>query len=58
MLFRMKSGAVVIALNCLACGLVPQPAFAITAELERTCSALTTNSFQSGGPGYPAAGSG
>ncbi|WP_246666908.1 hypothetical protein [Bradyrhizobium guangdongense] len=49
--------AVAVSLICLAGSLVPEAASAITAELARTCKALTSKQFPPREPGNPAAGS-
>ncbi|KJC36560.1 hypothetical protein UP06_32750 [Bradyrhizobium sp. LTSP857] len=46
-----------LAVTCLAVGALPGHASAITAELARKCSALTTKQFPPREPGNPAAGS-
>jgi hypothetical protein len=53
----LKSGCVLFALVCIALGLATDSASAITAEIARKCSALTTKQFPPREPGNPAAGS-
>lgn len=56
MFANLKAGCTLVALTCIA-GSVPEGASAITAELARKCSALTTKQFPPREPGNPAAGS-
>lgn len=53
----LKFGCTMLALACLALGLVPNAASAITAEVARKCQVLTTAQFPPRLPGNPAAGS-
>jgi hypothetical protein len=57
MVFRCKAGAIVVGLMCLAGAAIPGRASAITAELARTCKALTTKQFPPREITNPAAGS-
>ena len=57
MVFRNKAGAVAVGLICLAGASIPEHASAITADLARTCKALTTKQFPLRELGNPAAGS-
>lgn len=57
MVFRWKVGAVAIGVICLAGGAIPERASAITAELAKTCKALTTKRFPPREVANPAAGS-
>jgi hypothetical protein len=54
---KWKCGSMLFALTCAALGSVPDRASAITAELAKTCSALTARQFPPREPGNPAAGS-
>jgi hypothetical protein len=57
MALTWKTGTVAIGLMCLAGLAVPRPASAITAELAKTCRALTAKQFPPREPANPAAGS-
>ena len=54
---NLVSGRTLLALTCIVLGWVPDRASAITAELARKCSVLTTKQFPPREPGNPAAGS-
>jgi len=57
MVFTWKAGAVGIGLAGLVSAVISAPASAITAELARTCKALTTKQFPPREIANPAAGS-
>ncbi|MDA9505055.1 hypothetical protein XI09_10190 [Bradyrhizobium sp. CCBAU 11386] len=57
MFVRLKFAAAALGVICLAGATVPDRASAITAELARTCKALTSKEFPPRKPGNPAAGS-
>lgn len=57
MFFRFKASIAAVGLICLAAAAAPKRSSAITAELARTCKALTTKQFPLREPGNPAAGS-
>jgi hypothetical protein len=57
MFFARKASTAAVGLICLAAAATPERASAITAELARTCKALTTKQFPLREPGNPAAGS-
>lgn len=57
MVANLKLPLMLIAITCLAVGVFPSHASAVTAELARKCTALTTKQFPPREPGNPAAGS-
>jgi hypothetical protein len=57
MILRWKVVAAALGMLCLGVGVIPDPASAITAELARTCKALTTKQFPPREVANPAAGS-
>ncbi|MGT2437717.1 hypothetical protein ACU4GH_19990 [Bradyrhizobium betae] len=57
MVFRCKVGAVAVGFICFAGTAMPEHASAITADLAKTCRALTAKQFPPREPANPAAGS-
>jgi hypothetical protein len=57
MVARYKQGFALLSLTCVVVGSCPHRTSAMTAELARKCSALTTKQFPPRVPGNPAAGS-
>lgn len=57
MFVRLKFAAAAFGVICLASAAIPDRASAVTAELARTCKALTSRQFPPREPGNPAAGS-